>query len=57
MKLTNPLTLQVTYEDGQSFGENAMRNGKPRNGTCIAATDCYCALIGKNLYLKILKKL
>lgn len=34
-----------------------MKRGMPRTGTCITATDSYCALIGKNLYLKILKKL
>jgi CRP-like cAMP-binding protein len=47
----------MTFQEGSSFGEKAIKNNQPRMGTCIAMTNCFCSLVDKGLYLKILKKL
>jgi hypothetical protein len=48
---------QMTFEKGSSFGEASLQTGKGRGGTCIAVSTCYCGLVGKESYMKILNKM
>lgn len=50
--------LVTSFTEGQSFGENAILNEEiGRTGTCVAAEDTYCALVEKETYIKIVKKI
>lgn len=48
---------QMSYSAGYSFGEKALQTGNPRGGTGIANTETYCAVVDKDLYLKVLNRL
>jgi CRP-like cAMP-binding protein len=47
--------VQLTM--GKSFGELALINNKPRAATIKCLTDCHFAVISKNVYERILKKI
>jgi len=47
----------VQLQAGQSFGELALINDKPRAATIMCLTDCYFAVIDKSDYAKVLKKI
>ena len=47
--------MQLTL--GKSFGELALINNKPRAATIKCLTDCHFAVISKNVYERILKKI
>jgi len=42
---------------GKSFGDLALINNKPRAATIKCLTDCHFAVISKNVYERILKKI
>lgn len=42
---------------GKAFGELALINNKPRQATIRCVTDCHFAVISKNVYERILKKI
>jgi CRP-like cAMP-binding protein len=41
----------------QAFGELALINNNPRAATLKCLTDCHFAVISKNVYERILKKI
>lgn len=47
----------MTFNSGEAFGEKALQSGEPRAGTCKANSETYCAVVEKELYLKVLNKL
>ena len=51
------LTEVITLVEGQSFGELALLNNAPRAATVQCVTDCLFAVINKNEYDKVLKKI
>jgi len=54
---TDSLKYQMTFYEGYSFGEKASKNEERRAATCVAIEDCFCGLIDKAQYFKVLKKL
>ena len=42
---------------GKAFGELALINNKPRLATIKCVSDCHFAVISKNVYERILKKI
>jgi CRP-like cAMP-binding protein len=55
--------LSMVYKEvvqlgtGSSFGELALINNKPRAATIKCLSDCHFAVISKNVYEKVLKKI
>jgi CRP-like cAMP-binding protein len=47
----------MTFYEGFSFGEKASKNEERRAATCVATEDCFCGLIDRASYFKVLKKL
>ena len=47
----------VQLSMGKSFGELALINNKPRAATIKCLTDCHFAVISKNVYERLLKKI
>lgn len=47
----------MTYNPGEAFGERSLATGNPRASTCIANDECFCAVVEKDIYLKVLNKL
>jgi CRP-like cAMP-binding protein len=47
----------ASLETGKSFGEKALINDAPRAASIQAVTDCHFAVLKKDGYLKVLKKL
>ena len=52
----NEMTPLLVYKEGQSFGEIALANNKPRGGTIVTLTDCHYAIVTKDAYEKLIKK-
>lgn len=50
-------TEVAIQETGKSFGERALIEDVPRAATVQALTDCYFAVLNKDAYLRVLKKL
>ena len=49
---------QMSFESGSSFGELAMQSEKAvRGGTCTSDGESFCAIVDRNSYVKIIKKL
>ena len=49
---------QMSFFEGQNFGEGAMNNEQgTRGGTCIAEEETFCAIIDRATYVKIMRKL
>ena len=46
----------LVIEPVQSFGERALLKEKPRAGTTVCLTDCYFAIVSKESYLRLLRK-
>ena len=42
---------------GQSFGELALLNNEPRQATITCETECHFAIINKEEYDRVLKKI
>jgi CRP-like cAMP-binding protein len=42
---------------GKAFGELALLTNKPRAATLKCLTDCHFAVISKNVYDRVLKKI
>ena len=47
----------LTLNSGQSFGELALLQDKPRAASIVAETDCHFALLGRRDYERILEKI
>ena len=50
--------VSTTYGAGEAFGEKSLQAGNnPRSGSCKSITDTYCAIVEKDIYLKVLNQL
>ena len=50
------MTLAFTIDPVKSFGERSLLKEQPRAGTTKCFTECYFAIVSKESYLKLLKK-
>ena len=45
-----------TYKGGNSFGEQALLNNKPRTATVRCLTECYFGVLNRDAYEKTISK-
>ena len=56
MNRMDELAPALIYESGMCFGELALMNKQPRQGTIVTLTDCHFAEVNADTYEKLLKK-
>ena len=56
MNKMDELAPIIVYESGMCFGELALLNKQPRQGTIVTLTDCHFAEINAEAYEKLPKK-